>query len=352
MQPLLLHIAVAFSFVVTQLVLSSAEQPCCNNTELTDLINDLRNVTRVNRDELIEEMGLLNLLVLTVTRQILDDLLEHSIFNVYRYKYSPFLRSCKDIKTTWPNSTSGNYLITGGNGEIRDVFCKMEEICNSDEGWMRVAFLNMSNPWEICPSGFRYQEYSGLRTCGRKWTKSKLCQSLKFPTHALTYSEVCGHIRGYQYASTDAFRPHNRNNMKSIDQAYVDGISLTHGSPRKHIWTFAAGIQENHVYASGYSDCPCAPGSVQYSPDFVGSSYFCESGNPQDWRHGTFYPEPLWDGQDCGAIEQGCCAAPGLPWFHKRLHLPTSDYIELRLCSDQGTDNEDIPFDFYEIYIK
>ena len=27
----------------------------------------------------------------------------------------------------------------------------------------------------------------------------------------------------------------------TIDQAYVDGLSVTHGSPRQHIWSFAAG---------------------------------------------------------------------------------------------------------------
>ena len=26
----------------------------------------------------------------------------------------------------------------------------------------------------------------------------------------------------------------------TIDDAYVDGVSLTHGSPQQHIWTFAA----------------------------------------------------------------------------------------------------------------
>ena len=41
-------------------------------------------------------------------------------------------------------------------------------------------------------------------------------------------------------------------------------------------------------------------------------------------------------------IERGCCGASGLPWFHKTLPSPTSDYIELRLCCTEGT-VEDVP---------
>ena len=46
--------------------------------------------------------------------------------------------------------------------------------------------------------------------------------------------------------STDAFR----SRLSNIDQAYVDGISITHGSPRNHIWTYAAASSSNE------SDCP------------------------------------------------------------------------------------------------
>ena len=44
--------------------------------------------------------------------------------------------------------------------------------------------------------------------------------------------------------------------------------------------------------------------------------------------------------------------APGLPWFHKTLSTPTSDYIELRLCCDQTTSDEDVPVSLYKIYVK
>ena len=82
---------------------------------------------------------------------------------------------------------------------------------------------------------------------------------------------------------------------------------------------------------------------------------FCESGNhASDGSYDSvpYTSDPLWDGKGCGSLESTCCAAPGLPWFHKTLDNATTDYIELRVCGDEGTANEDTPIAFYEIYIK
>ena len=116
---------------------------------------------------------------------------------------------------------------------------------------------------------------------------------------------------------------------------------------------YAAGLQENFIYFNGQADCPCATGSTQTVPSFVGNDYFCESGCPGYHDFTTFRTDRLWDGEQCGAIEGGCCRATGLPWFHKTLSTPTSDYIELRICCDGGASNdEDVPVGLYEIYVK
>ena len=66
----------------------------------------------------------------------------------------------------------------------------------------------------------------------------------------------------------------------------------------------------------------------------------------------TFHAaDPLWDGEGCGALEAECCAAPGLPWFHKVLDAPTTDYIEMRVCSDEDNTNENVLISSYEIYV-
>ena len=37
---------------------------------------------------------------------------------------------------------------------------------------------------------------------------------------------------------------------------------------------------------------------------FIGSHYFCESGNPNSTTHHSilYTSDPLWDGQDCGSV--------------------------------------------------
>jgi hypothetical protein len=41
-----------------------------------------------------------------------------------------------------------------------------------------------------------------------------------------------------------------------IDGSYVDGVSLTYGSPRQHIWTFANALDEEGV-GNDESRCSC-----------------------------------------------------------------------------------------------
>ena len=145
-----------------------------------------------------------------------------------------------------------------------------------------------------------------------------------------------------------------------INSYYVDGVSITRGSPCQHVWTLMAGLSSSGTHPwTGDSryNCPCSQGSTQNSTlqSFIGNDYYCESGNPA--TGGTFqfilYPsDPLWDSKGCGSLEGNCCTAPGLPWFHKVLNATTTDYLELRVCADQKTKYEDVPVSFYELYVK
>ena len=47
-------------------------------------------------------------------------------------------------------------------------------------------------------------------------------------------------MNGYQFKSTDIFDNLNR----SIDSAYVDGVSITHEAPHACIWTYAVGTHD------------------------------------------------------------------------------------------------------------
>ena len=267
------------------------------------------------------------------------------------YSPSSLLHSCEEIKTQFPNSPSDYYTIIDGTGHARHVYCQMEQVCGSSSGWTRVAYLNMSDPTEECPSGFRLYSQNGVRACGRPVTSGGSCQSVRFPSYSISYSQVCGRVYGYQKGSTDAFWRGGNSNINANGN-YVDGISITNGSPRKHVWTYASGGQENFLSVP-VVECPCSTGSGQRPPSAVGNDYFCESGAPGSYNVNTFYSnDRLWDGKKCGTIENGCCNVPGLPWFHRTLTSPASDYIELRICCDQGTSDEDVPVGFYEIYTK
>ena len=269
------------------------------------------------------------------------------------YPPSSLLHSCEEININWPDSPSDYYIIVDTNGHPRHVYCHMESLCNSQGGWMRVAYLNMSDPTEECPPGFRLYNQNGIRACGRPATSPvNSCQSVKFPSYSISYSQVCGQIIGYQYGSPDAIYP-GRSQKNNLNGAYVDGVSITYGNPRQHIWTFMAALQENYFHQGGQCACPCAPNSPVTVPSFIGNDYFCESGCPGHWQWNTFYPgDPLWDGKQCGLIEKACCLAPGLPWFYKTLNFPTTDYIEMRVCADEVGSWEDSPVNYFEIYVK
>ena len=264
----------------------------------------------------------------------------------------PLLTSCKEIKKKWPASISGYYKIINKAKSLVYVYCNMEELCGSG-GWTRLAYLDMSDSTENCPSGFRLYQSGGVRACGRATSSGGSCTSVQFPSNGIRYSQVCGRVTGYQYGSPDAlFNLHNyhHNNLNSY---YLDGVSITHGSPRQHVWSLIAGIRESALHIGGAYNCPCLTGSKQTVQSFIGNDYYCESGTSSSWAPTFYTSDPLWDGKGCHSLKSPCCAAPNLPWFHKDYgNTTTTDYIELRVCGDQETIDEDVPISYYELYVK
>ena len=268
---------------------------------------------------------------------------------------SPLPASCKEIKKRISTSPSGVYLIASSEKKAQYVYCNMESLCGSDEGWTRLAHIDMTATTAGCPGGLRLYEVNGVRACGRPVTGSGSCHSIQYPSHGIRYSEVCGRARGYQYCSPDAVVGRSNSNINSH---YVDGLSLTRGNPRKHIWTFMAGLKEDNSHNGGTYTCPCQSGSKQANniPYFIGSDYYCESGNPaHPYAHFAYIlytADPLWDGKQCNGFEYPCCSSSSLPWFHKPLGATTDDYIEVRVCGDQTTIDEDVAIDRLEVFVK
>ena len=258
---------------------------------------------------------------------------------------SPLLSSCEAILSKWPNSPSGYYSLADVNGHTRHVYCHMETLCGKGGGWRRIASLNMTDPNEKCPTQFRLYSQGGVCACGQPVTSGGSCVGITFPSKDIKYSQVSGKVIGYQYYSTDGADAFY--SIKNIDSPYIDGISLTHGNPRKHIWSLISGFTSARA-----SYCPCGSYEPKSVPSFVGSDYYCEASYQYSYKNTLNPSDPLWDGKGCGSSETTCCQRDLIPWFYKPLTHSTTNAIEMRVCCDQDTNDEDVTFEQYEIYVK
>ena len=239
--------------------------------------------------------------------------------------------SCKQILDEQPKSRSDYYWLKACEScEPFTVFCDFNLTLEGTKGWMRVADLDMTDHSQQCPSQFKLIA-SPRRLCGRK-TDASGCDSTIFETYNTHYRKVAGRAIGYQIRWPESF---DCSDCHNINKPYVDGISITNGYPRNHIWTYAAG-----------GACPCAIGNTQQQPSFVGNDYYCE--------YGGSFSDPLWDGEGCSDRQLPCCQSvrDSLGWFIKELSTPTTDDIEVRICADESLANEDIGLERIEIYIQ
>ena len=166
------------------------------------------------------------------------------------------LVSCKDIKAAHPISPSGYYYVNS-----RNIYCNMGELCGQDGGWTRIAYLDMSDITQNCPSGLQELITGGIRVCRREGTTAG-CRSNIFQTNGISYSQICGKVVGYQKGTPDGVN----TSINDINGVYLDGVSITRGSPRQHVWSYVAGYKSN-----GYSSntCPCNTGATNAVPSFV-----------------------------------------------------------------------------------
>ena len=310
------------------------------NTLYQQLIDTLDQLLSQQNDTLYQQLSQQNQ-QLNSSTQLLLSVLEGLVGN---FPFHPAV-SCAALP---PSSPSGYYWVRASNGSAVRVYCDMITSCG-DGGWMRVANLDFSNASTSCPSGLQERVDSGIRTCGIESSEAA-CPSVILSTSGVEYTKVCGKILAYQFSSPDGFS----TGSDDIDGSYVDGVTLTYGdTPRNHIWTFVAALDE---FGSGVSRfvCPCSSNesSVGTSPpSFVGDDYFCDAGAVTQVA-GIFYGDnPLWDGSGCGPTST-CCSFNTPPWFLKELSSPISDDIEMRVCRNEIRTNEDIAMSSVEIYVQ
>ena len=224
----------------------------------------------------------------------------------------------------------------------------MELSCGGrDGGWMRIA--NIQNGGS-CPNGWK-QILLPVKAC-RANNDAAGCYSAFFSNNKLSYQHICGKVVGYQKGTTDGYRAsyYTTYPSKAIDGPYVDGVSLTYGTPRKHLFTYACGQRSDGPVSN--SNCPCARGPGINPPNFVKDNNYCESGSTNYPIYNTVYAaDLLWDGKGCNA-GNSCCSQAGMPWFYRDVLGKINEPIEARICRDQAYIDEGILIKDLELYIQ
>ena len=230
-------------------------QDSTDSQDIQQLINATQNNTQVINDIVVSLSHIRN--TTTSNAGAINDILVlvEEIFQLLNNGSSilPVPTSCQEIKDKQPNSPSGVYLLVTPSGDTNYVYCYMGELCGTEGGWTRLAYLNMSDSTVNCPTGFRLYQSGGVRACGRPVNSSGSCSSVQYPSNGISYSQICGRVVGYQYASPDAVD--TRHDWSTdINSYYVDGVSITRGSPRQHVWTLMAGVSDS---VNDDGNCPC-----------------------------------------------------------------------------------------------
>ena len=257
--------------------------------------------------------------------------------------------SCSALHYSKPYMPSGDYWLGKASNPGR-MHCRMHmdnPNMGGKQGWIQLINLDLTDKSQSCPKGFKLIYQQGKRLCAK--TVKEGCQSIILPTYGIEYSRVCGRASAFQIGTNNAFYRFNCEHC-TINDPYIDGISITHGThPRKHIWSLAAAwteYRDSHYRAL----CPCAKGRGTAPPSFVGRNYYCETG--QYWQRKKMFDDddPLWDGKGCSSKEEDCCDLPDLPWFCADVSKGTADDVEVRVCADQDKYNEDLYLEKLEVY--
>ena len=263
--------------------------------------------------------------------------------------------SCEDIYNNNPETVdkSGYYHIN----EIQWTYCNMTAIAiaNGDfistcagvgGGWRRIASIDIS-AGDDCPGEWRKATQSGVSFCRVASDDGNgVTSSANFSTNGISYQRVCRRARGYQKGDTIAF--YGDYLSRTIDEDYVDGLSITYSSnPRQHIWTFSNGCGER--FHNSFN-CPCTTGHGRSPSSFVGNNYYCESASWYMSNYTIYYfNDTLWDGSGC---IDNCCDGTTQPWFYHQLNQITQDDVEARICSLGPFSDRATLIDQLELYIQ
>ena len=271
------------------------------------------NDSSYNLFELVTQLNTSTILSHAILKNRIN-IIENVTFG--RSRFAP-AHSCQAIHIFQPSSTSGYYWVRSSNGPSVHVYCDMTMSCGSVTGGLtRVAILNNETRPQLCTEDF-WTVIENTR-CIRS-TEDAGCSNIIFSVMNISYSHICGRVQAFWFGTPGGFAGSQRSS-RTINDNYVDGISLTYGTSNKtHLWTFIA--------AKSQSDQNCP----RQAPGYVGDHYSCL--NPES---------------SCTSSSSSCYSP-----FFRLLQQPVTEDIELRLCRDQhrSRDNEGIFLGNLEIYV-
>ena len=320
-------------------------------SELQDNVNLLTSsITTLERNFSVQLIKISNGTMLQLQR-IYDTAIVEEINNNYKTAHSSLntltvdlasgirilhmFDSCEEVSNFSISLPSGMYNIGYGSSTMKK-YCFTS--CNSVRGnWRRIAFLSSNTSPVECPTGFELINDPNVpAVCKRNPTGAR-CSSITYSTNGNSYSQVCGTIHGSYFGDPDGFDSHSSIRSRSagtlINGSYVDGISLTHGSMNKHhIWTLSAIVNFATNPTDNCSVC------ASNKPSYVGMDYSCDV--VERCKSGCS-PRQIWGSGQC----------TGSNTFYKNLMQPTTDAIEMSVCTDQVEGDEDIFLSFVELYV-
>ncbi|XP_065180702.1 uncharacterized protein LOC135811397 [Sycon ciliatum] len=254
--------------------------------------------------------------------------------------------SCREVQHrsnySAPSGFYNIYGLTGGRKLIHEVYCDMDHYGG---GWTRIAYINPTQQGG-CPGNMRFQNLQ-VKLCTRRVSSAGGCDGATFQSPIAEYSEVMGFVTGYKDKTMDAFFFARHGNAQ-LNSWYMDGISITHGSPMHHVWTYAASFDD---YKAVYH-CPCSARPGPSPPSFVGSHYYCAD-NGHALRRWTFTPaNHAWSNTSQCTAGGTCCDNTDMPWFHRQLKASTSDQVQIRICTDGGNGDENVGVDEAALFVR